>query len=162
MSTKYLPMFPRFSRDLVLGDYLYPGEPNGRVLVLGSPWLMGWLEERDRGGLVSITRLSIDATFKVTPASPSSPSPLSPPSSPQVTPSNYNQLLIVHARIGGEVWYGMVWYGMVWYGMGWYDLSLGDLWTPLFYILMPWRSRDCYDKVTIRNNFNLITSTPGV
>ena len=82
MSTKHLSMFTRFSRDLVLGDYLYPGEPNGRVLVLGSPWLMGWLEERDRGGLVSVTRLSIDATFKV-------------------TPGNYQQVLVVHARIAG-------------------------------------------------------------
>ena len=123
MSTKHFAIFPRFSRDLVRGEYQYPGEPNGRVIVLGSRWLMGWLEEREGGGLVTITRIGIDGTFKI-------------------TPGNYNQLLIIHARIGGEVWCGNFWYGFVWFGMMCY---LGDLWTPMFYILMPWRNRDCYE-----------------
>ena len=47
---------PRFTRDLVLGDYQYPGEPNGRILVLGSPWIINWLGERERQGLVTVTR----------------------------------------------------------------------------------------------------------
>ena len=48
--------FPRFTRDLVLGDYQYPGEPNGRILVLGSPCIINWLVERERQGLVTVTR----------------------------------------------------------------------------------------------------------
>ena len=40
----------------MVGDYQYPGEPNGRVLVLGSPWLINWLGEREGQDLVTITR----------------------------------------------------------------------------------------------------------
>ena len=40
----------------MLGDFQYPNEPNGRILVMGSPWMMQWLGERDRQDLVTITR----------------------------------------------------------------------------------------------------------
>ena len=45
-------------------------------------WVMAWMEERVREGLSTISHLAIDATFKV-------------------TPGNYQQVLVVHARIAG-------------------------------------------------------------
>ena len=51
-----ISVYPRFTQDLVLGDFQYPNEPNGRILVMGSPWMMQWLGERDRQDLQTITR----------------------------------------------------------------------------------------------------------
>jgi hypothetical protein len=50
---------------LVVGDYQYPGEPNGRILVISSVDILEWLGQRQRDGLSTISRLAIDATFKV-------------------------------------------------------------------------------------------------
>jgi hypothetical protein len=49
----------------VVGDYCYPGESNSRLLLLSSVRILEWLVERDREGLSTISRIGIDATFKV-------------------------------------------------------------------------------------------------
>ena len=89
----------RFSRDIVLADHQFPGEPDGRIIVMGSRcktqtpdtfsnsmvrWVMTWLESRVRESLNTISHLSIDATFKV-------------------TPGNFQQLLVINARIAGDL-----------------------------------------------------------
>ena len=87
-------LFLRFTRDvrgdsIVLGQYQFPGEPNGRIILFGrfetqfirfpfadvaehifsisfsSPWVVQWLTRRAEEGLQTISRIGIDATFKV-------------------------------------------------------------------------------------------------
>jgi hypothetical protein len=48
-----------------MGDFQYPEEPNGRLLLFGSPWVVEWLARRAAEGLSTIDRVGIDATFKV-------------------------------------------------------------------------------------------------
>ena len=60
----------RFCRDtagnsLLVGDYQYPGEPDGRILVFSSSWILDWLAERHLEGLHTISRIGVDGTFKV-------------------------------------------------------------------------------------------------
>ena len=52
---------------VVVGDYTYPGEEEGRFLLLSSTTLLGWLGARQDEGLRTISRINIDATFKVPP-----------------------------------------------------------------------------------------------
>lgn len=60
----------RFCKDtagnsLVVGDCQYPGEPDGRILVFSSSWILDWLAERHLEGLETISRIGVDGTFKV-------------------------------------------------------------------------------------------------
>ena len=48
-----------------MGDYQYPGEPDGRILVFSSSWILDWLAERHLEGLHTISRIGVDGTFKV-------------------------------------------------------------------------------------------------
>ena len=49
--------FPQVYETLCVGDYQYQGKPSGRILVVGSPWIINWLGEKERQGLVTVTRL---------------------------------------------------------------------------------------------------------
>ena len=51
--------------SLIVGDFQYPGEPNGRIIVYSSSWILDWLGERHLEGLNTINRVGVDATFKV-------------------------------------------------------------------------------------------------
>ena len=51
--------------SLIVGDFQYPGEPNERILVYSSSWILDWLGERHLEGLNTIDRVGVDATFKV-------------------------------------------------------------------------------------------------
>ena len=75
--------------SIVLGEYQFPEEPNGRIILFGrfethfirfpfddvaehifsisfsSPWVVQWLTRRAEEGLQTISRIGIDATFKV-------------------------------------------------------------------------------------------------
>ena len=68
---KYIKfVYLRYTRDregnsIVMGDYIYPGEPNGQIIVFSSTGVLHWLRERQENGLGSIKRIGVDATFKV-------------------------------------------------------------------------------------------------
>ena len=100
-----------------------------------SRWVMLWLERRVRDGLSTISHLAIDATFKV-------------------TPGNYQQLL--KFTLGSEVFSCFVSSPEIFF--------LDTFWTPLMYILMPWRTEDCYAQVSQQYNISYIAihCTPGV
>ena len=55
----------RDGNSIVMGDYSYPGTENGRILVLSGQNIINWLGGRHREGLQTISRIGIDATFKV-------------------------------------------------------------------------------------------------
>ena len=50
---------------LVVGDWQYPGDPNGRCLLFSSHQILQWLGERHQAGLRTVSRIGVDATFKV-------------------------------------------------------------------------------------------------
>ena len=135
--------FIRFTRDargesIVMGDYQFPDEPNGRVVLFGrfctftfslllsnytnssfsSPWVVNWIRQRAEEGLSTISRIGIDATFKV-------------------SPGNWAQVLILHAHIGGKQSCCLIVFII---------FSPDTFWAPLYYCLMPWRSEEVYAK----------------
>ena len=91
-------------------------------------WIRGRTEER----LATITRIGIDATFKVL------DSIFGGTIFFQVAPENYQQLLILHVHIGGKELFCNLKAIEIFY--------TDTFWAPLFSVLMPWRNEDCYIK----------------
>ena len=55
----------RDGNSIVMGDYSYPMTENGRILVLSGQKILDWLGGRHREGLQTVSRIGVDATFKV-------------------------------------------------------------------------------------------------
>ena len=55
----------RDGNSIVVGDYSYPMTENGRILVLSGQKILDWLGGRHREGLQTVSRIGVDATFKV-------------------------------------------------------------------------------------------------
>ena len=51
--------------SIIFGDFSYPGEPNGRIIVFSSNGILTWLRQRQLEDLVNFDRIGVDATFKV-------------------------------------------------------------------------------------------------
>ena len=51
--------------SIVVRDHLYFNEPNGRILLFSSQFILDWLGTRQEEDLCTVSRVCIDATFKV-------------------------------------------------------------------------------------------------